>query len=58
VGSIGRYGWGGAAGTHFWIDPQEELFGLLMIQIMPGGHYPIANEFEVLSYQALVDAPA
>jgi len=55
VGSVGRYGWGGAAGTHFWIDPQEALFGLFMIQIMPGGHYPIANEFEVLTYQALVD---
>jgi len=55
VGSIGRYGWGGAAGTNFWVDPQEELFGLFMIQIMPGGTYPIADEFEVLTYQALVD---
>lgn len=45
----------GAAGTRFWIDPREALFGLFMIQIMPGGHYPIADEFEVLTYQALVD---
>jgi CubicO group peptidase (beta-lactamase class C family) len=56
VGSVGRYGWGGAAGTRFWVDPQEELITLFMIQIMPGGHYPIADEFEVLTYQALVDA--
>ena len=48
-------GWGGAAGTRFWVDPQEELVGLFMIQFMPSGHYPIATEFEVLTYQALVD---
>jgi CubicO group peptidase (beta-lactamase class C family) len=35
LGSIGRYGWGGAAGTRFWVDPQEELVGLFMIQFMP-----------------------
>jgi CubicO group peptidase (beta-lactamase class C family) len=55
LGSMGRYGWGGAAGTRFWVDPQEELIGLLMIQFMPGGHYPIQDEFTVLVYQALVD---
>jgi CubicO group peptidase (beta-lactamase class C family) len=54
-GSVGRYGWGGAAGTRFWVDPQEALIGLFMVQIMPGSHYPIQDEFEVLTYQALVD---
>jgi CubicO group peptidase (beta-lactamase class C family) len=55
LGSAGSYGWGGAAGTKFWIDPQEDLVGLLMIQFMPGGHYPIASDFQVLAYQAIVD---
>ena len=55
LGSMGSYGWGGAAGTRFWVDPQEELIGLFMIQFMPGSHYPIQDEFEVLTYQALVD---
>jgi CubicO group peptidase (beta-lactamase class C family) len=55
LGSVGRYGWGGAAGTRFWVDPQEELITLFMVQIMPSGTYPIADEFEVLTYQALVD---
>ena len=54
-GSLGRYGWGGAAGARFWVDLQEELVGLFMIQIMPGSHDPIQDEFEVLAYQALVD---
>jgi CubicO group peptidase (beta-lactamase class C family) len=55
LGSAGSYGWGGAAGTRFWVDPQEEMVGLFMIQFMPGDHYPIQDEFEVLTYQALVD---
>ncbi len=28
--SKGIYGWGGAANTHFWIDPEKNLFGLFM----------------------------
>ena len=55
VDSVGRYGWGGAATTRFWVDPQEELVGLFMTQFMPSGHYPVQDEFEVLTYQALVD---
>lgn len=28
----GSFGWGGAFGTNFWVDPQNDLVGLLMIQ--------------------------
>jgi CubicO group peptidase (beta-lactamase class C family) len=31
-GSQGNYFWGGAAGTRFFIDPQEQLFAILMNQ--------------------------
>jgi CubicO group peptidase (beta-lactamase class C family) len=55
VGSVGNWGWGGAAGTRFWIDYQEELIGVLMIQFMPGGHYPVGTDLQVAVYQALVD---
>lgn len=54
-GSPGLFGWGGAAGTQFWVDPQEDLIGLLMIQFMPSGYYPIRREFRGAVYQALVD---
>ena len=30
--SSGAYGWDGAFGTHFWIDPKEEIVGILMVQ--------------------------
>jgi CubicO group peptidase (beta-lactamase class C family) len=54
-GSAGDYTWGGFAGTYFWIDPKEELLGILMTQ-QPG---PIRVQyrklFRQLVYQAIVD---
>jgi CubicO group peptidase (beta-lactamase class C family) len=34
VGSVGDYGWGGAATTEFWVDPQRQLTVMLMTQSM------------------------
>ncbi|NIM94128.1 MAG: serine hydrolase [Anaerolineales bacterium] len=53
-GSLGTYGWGGYANTHFWIDPTEEIIGLLMMQYLPSGTYPVTNDFHSLVYQALI----
>lgn len=55
LGSVGNYGWGGAANTNFWVDPQEELIGLLMLQYMPSDTYPVVADFRNQVYQALVD---
>jgi CubicO group peptidase (beta-lactamase class C family) len=52
-GSVGEFGWAGAATTHYWIDPQEELIGVLMTQSMLSFD-PLAADFRVLAYQALV----
>jgi CubicO group peptidase (beta-lactamase class C family) len=30
--SDGTYGWSGAQGTHFFVDPKEKLVGVLMVQ--------------------------
>jgi CubicO group peptidase (beta-lactamase class C family) len=30
--SQGTFGWSGAYGTHFWIDPKEKVVGILMAQ--------------------------
>ena len=51
--SRGEYFWGGAAGTAFWIDPEEQLAGVFMMQTM----LDLAkNErFKQLAYQAIVD---
>jgi CubicO group peptidase (beta-lactamase class C family) len=55
LGSPGTFGWGGAANTNFWIDPKEEIIGILMLQYMPSDTYPIVADFRTLAYQALVD---
>jgi len=55
LGSVGAYGWGGAASTNFWVDPQEDLIGIFMTQLMPSGTYPVVDDFRVAVYQAIVD---
>lgn len=54
LGSRGEYGWGGAAGTRFWVDPQEGLAAVLMLQFMPNDRYPVLHDFRTVLYQALV----
>lgn len=34
-GEVGEYGWSGWASTAFWIDPKNELAGLVMTQVIP-----------------------
>tara|TARA_B100001964_G_scaffold86982_1_gene97904 strand:- start:133 stop:1347 length:1215 start_codon:yes stop_codon:yes gene_type:complete len=53
LGSTGEYNWGGAAGTKFWIDPQENLIGLFMVQSIPH-RTRLGNEFKLLTYQSII----
>ena len=32
---VGEYGWGGAASTHFWVSPKDDLAVITMEQTMP-----------------------
>src|SRR5438034_3491085 len=54
--SIGTFTWGGANGTLFWIDPQEDLIGIMMIQINPYTHFSIRPLFSVAVTQAITDS--
>ena len=53
--SVGAYSWGGAYCTVFWVDPQEELIGILMTQVRPYTHLNIRQDLQTLTYQAIVD---
>jgi len=55
ISSEGEYNWGGYASTEFWVDPQEDLFAILMTQLIPSSTYPLKNDFKVALYQALID---
>ncbi len=55
LSSVGQNGWGGAAGTYYWVDPEEDLLAVLMVQLLPPGGIPLVPEFKTLVYQAIVD---
>ncbi|MXY17793.1 MAG: beta-lactamase family protein, partial [Acidobacteria bacterium] len=48
----GVFRWAGAANTFFWIDPAEELIGLVWIQLNPFAAYALEREFQPLVYEA------
>ena len=50
--SDGTYGWSGAQGTHFFVDPKEQLVGVLMVQT---SNQEIIRDFEDLVEQSIVD---
>lgn len=43
-GRVGEYGWGGAASTHYWVSPKDNLIVITMEQVMP---YSFMTEFAV-----------
>ena len=53
-GSVGEFGWAGAAKTYFWVDPTEQLVGLFMSQYMTGMLLP-ERDLRSLTYQAIDD---
>ena len=55
-GSVGRFGWGGAYATNYWVDPGQDLVAVFMIQLMPAGGLDLADKFRTLVYQAIVDS--
>ncbi|MCU1390702.1 MAG: beta-lactamase family protein, partial [Ilumatobacteraceae bacterium] len=54
-GSVGDFGWGGAASTFFWVDPVEDLTCVFMTQLLPSNTHPIRSMIKQLVHQALVD---
>jgi CubicO group peptidase (beta-lactamase class C family) len=55
--SAGAFGWGGAYGTVYRVDPEARLVLVLMIQLIPNAT-DIRTTFPTAVYQALVDPSA
>lgn len=49
--SNGSFGWTGASGTHFWVDPKENLVAILMVGAPAAALKP---DFETAVMQAVV----
>ena len=52
--SPGTHGWPGAACTEYWVDPGQEVIGILMAQSMMRMDQPVVA-LEALVYDAIVD---
>ena len=54
-GSVGDFGWGGAASTWFMVDPVEDLTLTFMTQLMPSSTHPLRSQLKQIVHQALID---
>ena len=54
-GSLGQFGWSGAATTYFNIDPKEQTLVLVFAQHFPFNQHGLFWQFSTLMYAALVD---
>ncbi|WP_116999206.1 serine hydrolase domain-containing protein [Desertimonas flava] len=53
--SRGEFGWGGAASTTFWVDPELDMTVVFMTQLLPSDSHPIRPLLRSLVKAALVD---
>ena len=51
-GSLGEFGWGGAAATYFLVDPKNDLTAVLMTQVL-GAENTLNKNFVKTIYQNL-----
>ena len=52
-GSEGDFAWGGLGGTFFWVDPKEQLIGIMMAQTPGAVRQQYRRMIKTLVYQAL-----
>jgi len=55
AGSVGEYGWAGAGGTYFWVDPKEQLVAILMTQAPGPSRVYYRHLFKEMVEQAVLD---
>ena len=55
IPSEGTWVWGGFYTTRFWIDPREELVGVIMTQTYPYDSGRVLERLQALVYQSIVD---
>ena len=49
----GTYGWGGAAGTIAWVDPERHVRGTVMVNYIPADKWPLRREIVSRVYSDL-----
>jgi CubicO group peptidase (beta-lactamase class C family) len=52
LGSVGEFGWAGAAATYFLVDPTNDLTAVLLTQVL-GAEITLNKKFVKTIYQNL-----
>ena len=50
--STGTFGWSGVYGTHFFVDPVEQLVGVLLVQT---SNQEVNQDFENMVAQSIIE---
>ncbi|MGV3684462.1 MAG: serine hydrolase domain-containing protein [Daejeonella sp.] len=50
---VGTFGWGGAFGTSYWVDPKEKMVLLIYRQMQARTHNEVIEKFRALAYGAM-----
>lgn len=53
--SKGYFWWAGIFNTYFFVDPVEDMFAILMVQVSPFTHVDLMKRFKNFVYQAIVE---
>lgn len=51
----GQWGWSGAARTNFWVDPENDAFGIIMLQYFGQEDPDLHDRFRSLAYAQTVE---
>ena len=49
--AMGQWGWSGAARTNFYVDPQNNAFGIIMLQMFSAEDPVIHDSYQALAYE-------
>jgi len=51
--NVGTFFWGGAFNTHYWVDPQENLIGLVFTQeYLPASYWDLGTRYKNIIYSS------
>jgi CubicO group peptidase (beta-lactamase class C family) len=53
--AVGSYSWGGFFSTYFWVDPRNELVGVVFSQKYPSDGANLSQDVLRITYEALAD---
>jgi CubicO group peptidase (beta-lactamase class C family) len=53
--SLGKFGWGGAHSTWYFVDPAENMAAVMMSQLTLMADAQIFRDFDTMVYQAIDD---